>query len=321
LRIVAAARSRPPVVLIGNVDARLVQNVRRLATKLGVETVAHSQAPVEDRHESAALERVMRSLTEPGAADLRRAIDEQQLVLHYQPKFTAAKAGTVAGVEALIRWNHPDFGLLLPSRFLPRAESAGLLPDVTDFTITEAMRQHALWRDRGIDLPIAVNLAPELIKDDRFPDRLMASLRQFDVPPSRLTLDVKETGRLADRSLCTDALTRLRFAGVGLALDDYGVGLSSLTELYRMPFTEVKIDGALVADAAYIEDADIVLNAIIRLAHELSIVATAEGVETRSQIDRVVAHGCDFAQGMWLCEPRGAADLARFLASATMPRS
>ena len=188
------------------------------------------------------------------------------------------------------------------------------MTEITDFTITEAIHQYALWRDRDLDLPIAVNLAPGLVKDSGFPDRLMSSMRQFDMPPARFTLDVKEMDRLADRDLCLDAFTRLRAAGVGLALDDYGVGLSSLTELYRMPFTEVKIDGALILDASHNEKASIVMEAIVRLGHELSMVVTAEGVESRAQLDRVIASGCDCAQGTLLCYPRPPADLERFLA-------
>lgn len=248
------------------------------------------------------------------AVELYRALAEQELTLHYQPKLTAGGSPMVTGVEALVRWNHPEHGLLLPGQFLPLVEQAGLMTEITDFTITEAIQQHALWRDRGIDLPIAVNLAPALVKDEGFPDRLIGSLRQFDVPPTRLTLDVKEMDGLADRALCLEVFTRLRAAGVGLALDDYGCGVSSLTELYRMPFTEVKIDGALIADASRDENAGIVMRAIVRLAHELFMVVTAEGVETESHLERVILSECDFVQGALLCSPRPPADLERFIA-------
>jgi diguanylate cyclase len=250
----------------------------------------------------------------PDAADLCRALDEQELTLHYQPKLTAGGSPMVTQVEALVRWNHPQLGLLLPGQFLPLADAAGLMTEITDFTITEAIQQYALWRDRGIDLPVAVNLASTLIKDERFPDRLMSSLRQFDVPPTRLTLEVKEMEKLSDRALCLEAFTRLRAAGVGLALDDYGSGLSSITELYRMPFTEVKIDGALIADASRDENAGIVMRAIVRLAHELFMVVTAEGVETDLHLDHAVFSECDFAQGTLLCGPRPPVELERFLA-------
>jgi EAL domain-containing protein (putative c-di-GMP-specific phosphodiesterase class I) len=316
IRLIADSPCRPPAVLIGEVDAKHLQSVRHLATDLGVKTVRTAD-PLDGGLESpAALGNAVRSLITPDSAALRRALDEQQLALHYQPKFVSGDSRWIAGVEALVRWNHPDLGLLPPDRFLPLAEAAGLLADVTDFTITEAIHQHALWRDRGMDVPVAVNLAPELIKDVGFSDRLVGSLRQFDVEPSRLTIEVKETDRLADRALCLDAFSRLRLAGVGLALDDYGAGRSSLTELYRMPFTEVKIDGSLVADASGTKDARIVLRTIVRLAHELRMVVTAEGVETREQLGGVTAAGCDLSQGTLLCGPRHPADLEAVLAGA-----
>jgi EAL domain-containing protein (putative c-di-GMP-specific phosphodiesterase class I) len=254
----------------------------------------------------------------PDAADLCRALDDHELTLHYQPKLTAGGSPTVTGVEALVRWNHPELGLLLPGRFLPAADAAGLMTEITDFTITQAIQQYALWRDRGIDLPVAVNLAPALVKDEGFPDRLIASLRQFDVPPTRLTLEVKEMDGLADRALCLEAFTRLRGAGVGLALDDYGCGMSSITELYRMPFTEVKIDGALIADASRDDNAGIVMRAIVRLAHELWMVVTAEGVETELQFNHAISSQCDFAQGTLLCGPRSPADLEQYLADTSI---
>lgn len=252
----------------------------------------------------------------PSAADLRRALDEHDLTLYYQPKFDCADERTLVGAEALIRWSHAEMGVLAPSCILPLARDANLLAEVTDFTLTEAIRQHAAWRDQGMDLPVAVNLAPGLIRDARFPDRLLNSLRQFDVPPSRLTLELKETESVSDRELCVDTLEQLRRAGVGLALDDYGAGLSSITELYKLPFTEVKIDRALVLDAAHNTRARLVLRSIVRLAHALSLDVTAEGVESRSDLVSAMAAGCDWMQGALLCEPNPPSGVARFVRDA-----
>jgi EAL domain-containing protein (putative c-di-GMP-specific phosphodiesterase class I) len=137
-------------------------------------------------------------------------------------------------------------------------------------------------------------------------------LREFDVSPSRLMLEVKESGSLGDRDLCLDVFSQLRLAGVGLALDDFGSGFSSLTKLYRMPFTEVKLDRTLVADAPKVADAATIVRAIIGLAHELSISVCAEGVETRAEPDLLAAAGCDTTQGTLLCEPRPAFAIERY---------
>jgi diguanylate cyclase len=247
------------------------------------------------------------------SADLRRAIDEHELTLYYQAKFDSADERTVVGVESLIRWNHPRRGVLPPDCILPLAKDAGLLTEVTDFTITQAIRQHAAWRDQGIDLPITVNLAPGLISDAGFPDRLLNSLHEFDVPASRLTLDLKEIESVGDRGLCIDALGRLRGAGVGLALDDFGAGLNSITELYELPLTEIKIHRGLVVDAARLAQARTVLRSIVRLAHALSLNVTAEGVEDRSDLVCAMAAGCDWVQGTLLSAPTLPFGVAEFL--------
>ena len=245
LRAIATVAPGSRVILVGQHDERVVQSVRRLAGQLGVQIAACLQDPVRLEVLGATLERCRPSASDPTAAELRTALQEHQLCLHFQPKFTCAtNARRPVALEALVRWQHPELGLLLPGRFLRLAEEAGLMADVTDFTLTEAIHQLALWRDRQMDVTLAVNLAPRLLKDSGFPDRLLANLRQFDIPPERLMLEVQETAALVDRELCMDAFTRLRLNGVGLALDDFGTGFSSLTELYRMPFNELKIDGS-----------------------------------------------------------------------------
>lgn len=310
--IIATAQCCPSLVLI---DAQnRLKHLQRLATKL------HLDAPIDVPTLAGvpvAIAEALRDMRHvaPNASDLRRALDEHELMLYFQPKLDCADDSIVIGVETLVRWNHPELGVLLPSSILPLAESSGLLTEITDFTITEAIQQYAAWRAQGIDLPIAVNLAPGLIRDQECAERLLNGLCQFDVNPSRLTLELQETENVNDRDLCVDVLERLRRAGVGLALDDYGTGVSSITELYKLPFTEVKIDRDLIGDASRNRDARVVLRSIVRLAHELSIDVTGEGVETREELASVVAAGCDSMQGALLCEPRPAFDVEKFLRS------
>ena len=175
---------------------------------------------------------------------MRRGIEEHELVVHYQPKVVRSGGDwQVRSAEALVRWRHPRFGLLYPGEFLPLAEQSGLIVDVTDFVLTDAVRQIGHWRQRGLDLAAAVNLSPRLVQDLEFPDRLTRLLREFEVAPEQLTLEVTEAASLDDPELVMDIFTRLRVKGVGLSLDDFGTGTSSLTQLYKMPFSEVKIDG------------------------------------------------------------------------------
>lgn len=312
LEIIAGAQCRPSIVLI---DAqKRLQHLQRLAAKL------HLNAPVHVPKLFDAAAAVLEALNgarriPPDALQLRRALDEHDLMLYYQPKLECANERSVISVEALVRWSHPQLGVLLPSCILPLAAASGLLTEVTDFTITEAIQQHVAWRNQGIDLPIAVNVAPALIRDEGCVERLLNSLHQFDISPSRLTLELKETQNVSDRDLCVDVLERLRRAGIGLALDDYGTGLSSITELYKLPFNEVKIDRDLIADASHNRDARVVLRSIVCLAHALSIDVTGEGVETPAELGSAVAAGCDSVQGRLLCEPMPPFEVERFLRS------
>ena len=183
--------------------------------------------------------------------ELRRAIDEHELIVHYQPKVVrAANDWHVRSAEALVRWRHPRLGLLYPGEFLPLAEQSGLIVDLTDFVLTDAIRQIGHWSTRGLDLGAAVNLSPRLVQDLEFPERLTRVLREFEVRPEQLTLEVTEAASVDDPELVMDIFTRLRVKGVGLSLDDFGIGTSSLTLLYKMPFSEVKIDGLLIAEIA-----------------------------------------------------------------------
>ncbi len=282
LRALAHARRRPAVVLVGAVEPRLYRSIEQLASRLELDALAHVIRADDAARLAASFLHNGAAQVLPSEPDLRRAIEQGELTLHYQPKFACDDERLVLAVEALVRWRHPTLGLLRPHRFLPLAESTGLLGDLTDFTITEAVRQQSVWAAHGLDVPVAVNLAQGLIRDAGFPDRLASCLLEYGVSPQRLTLEVKESGEPADRELISDVLGRLRLAGVGIALDDYGTGVSSLTELYQLPFTELKVDRALIADAPAAGAGRTVLRGIVRLANELGIEVCGEGVETRA---------------------------------------
>src|SRR5690606_28536034 len=199
----------------------------------------------------------------------------------------------VRSAEALVRWRHPSLGLLYPGEFLTLAEQSGLIVGITDFVMTDAIRQIGHWRSRGLNLAVAVNLSPRLVQDLEFPDRLNRIFREFDTAPEQLTLEVTEAASLDDPELVMDIFTRLRVKGVGLSLDDFGTGTSSLTQLYKMPFSEVKIDGSLIADVDTSKAAATVVRAIVELAHNLSLSACAEGVETAAAFEFLDQVGCD----------------------------
>jgi EAL domain-containing protein (putative c-di-GMP-specific phosphodiesterase class I) len=308
--------ARPTTVLIGSVGPRVLASTRRAAESRGLPVVGVGGRPLD----AIAIERLLTPhlIVAPPIqrAELEQAIAELELTLFYQPKLCLT-GGTVEirGVEALIRWQHPRRGLLQPRHFLNAIEESGLMAQLTDFVMAEAVRQSGLWRSRGVVLETIINLSTRLVQDRGFPDRLAVLLQENDFPPQQLVLDVTESLHAEDQSLLLDVFTRLRILGVGLSLDNFGTGLSSLTELYRMPFSEIKVDHSLIADVPRERDARVIVRAIVTLAHSLNLSVCAEGVETRQMLDFVRSAGFDTAQGRFFCEPVKAEEVEQIVRS------
>jgi EAL domain-containing protein (putative c-di-GMP-specific phosphodiesterase class I) len=244
--------------------------------------------------------------------ELEQALAEHELTLVYQPKLAIASGvPRIQGVEALVRWQHPRRGLLEPRHFLCAAEGYRMMTNLTDYVMTEAVRQAAHWRNCGLTLELVINLSTELVRDRGFPERLAVLLEENEFPAQRLVLDVTESPSVADRDLLLDVFTRLRTLGVGLSLDNFGTGLSSLTELYRVPYSELKVDHTLIADVARESEARVIVQAIVNLAHDLHVAVCAEGVETHQMLDFVRGAGFDSAQGRYFSEPVRGADVQR----------
>src|SRR5687768_12714251 len=280
LRYLARQNVTSGILLASGMDQRVLASARQLGESLGLKMLGTLQKPAMLEDIESLLAKHLEPNSRISVEELRRAIDEHELVVHYQPKVVrAANDWHVRSAEALVRWRHPRLGLLYPAEFLPLAEQSGLIIGVTDFVLTDAIRQIGHWRQRGLDLGAAVNLSPKLVQDLEFPDRLSHIFREFEVTPEQLTLEVTEAASLDDPELVMDIFTRLRVKGVGLSLDDFGTGTSSLTQLYKMPFSEVKIDGALTAETMSSKPAATIAKAIIDLAHNLSLTVCAEGIE------------------------------------------
>ncbi len=308
--------SKPPTLLVGTLQSRVLAGVRRTATARGLPIVGTRHRPLRELDIEQTLAPYVSAPPPTSRAELERALAEHEFTLFYQPKVSLKSTQLrVQGVEALIRWNHPRRGLLQPRQFLPAVETHNLVTDLTDYVITESVRQAEVWRRRGLTLETVVNLSPRLIRDREFPNRLAGLLREYDVPPAAIVLDVTETAGQSDRELLLDVFTRLRILGVGLSLDNFGTGVSSLTELYRMPFSEIKIDHALLADVARECDAELVVRAVISLAHTLGLTVCAEGVETRDMLDFARSAGFDSAQGRLFCAPVPANAIERLVDS------
>jgi EAL domain-containing protein (putative c-di-GMP-specific phosphodiesterase class I) len=234
-------------------------------------------------------------------ASFEQALGEQRLHMVYQPKI-ALRDGCLKRVEALVRWDDPERGAVEPSRFVPLAERHGLIDPLTQWGLTTVLKQWLKWRDDGIDTCIAFNISALSLQHLDFPDLVERECRALGVPTDRLVMELTESATQPLINLM-DTLTRFRIKGIGLAIDDFGTGYSSLMQLRQLPFTEVKIDQAFVADVEQSRDCRLIIQSIADLAHGLGLTATAEGVETLGQLRLVRELGCDVAQGYLIARP------------------
>jgi EAL domain-containing protein (putative c-di-GMP-specific phosphodiesterase class I) len=244
--------------------------------------------------------------------ELRRAIENGGLVLHYQPK-AELETGEVSHVEALVRWEHAERGLIPPMEFIPLAEHTGLIKPLSDYVLEEALRQCREWHDGGLELTVAVNLSVRNLLDDELPDQIASLLAKWGVPAERLLVEITESTIMADPARALEVLSRLSDMGVGLAIDDFGTGYSSLTYLKRLPVDELKIDRTFIANMAADEEDAFIVRSTIDLGRNLGLQVVAEGVEDEESWNTLADLGCDFAQGYYLSRPVPAGDLARWL--------
>ncbi|WP_438391957.1 putative bifunctional diguanylate cyclase/phosphodiesterase [Caballeronia sp. DA-9] len=248
--------------------------------------------------------------------DLRLACERKQLMLYYQPKFTAP-SGPVTGVEALLRWNHPTRGIVEPDAFIGLAERTGLIIQIGEWVIDEACRQLRLWqRDAWPQLTVAVNISALQFSHPRLISTVSAALQRYCLAPDSLTLEITESTAIRDIDASMQILQQLRTLGVRIAIDDFGTGYSSLLYLKRLPASELKIDRAFVSDLGVDAGNGAIVSAIVSLGQTLHLNIVAEGVETGAQQDLLTRMGCHSLQGFLLCRPQPAAELERFLVTA-----
>ncbi len=248
---------------------------------------------------------------------LRQALAEDTLQLYYQPQVDLV-SGRVSGVEALLRWPHPERGFIPPDQFIPLAEQTGLIAPLTTWVLATALRQTQAWQTAGLDLDVSVNLSARTLHDPTLLALVTDLLDRYTVAPAQLTLEITESALMVDPAHALVTLTRLTELGVRIAIDDFGKGYSSLDYLKRLPVDEVKIDKSFVlglGDTADVTDAAIV-RAVVAIAHALDLRVVAEGVETPAAWERLRALGCTLAQGYYLTRPLPAPELEQWLKDA-----
>ena len=246
--------------------------------------------------------------------ELRRAIGRGQLELFYQPQVSPA-SGRVDAVEALVRWRHPQRGLVAPDEFLPLAERTGLMRALTLWVLESAIRECAAWRKGGLDLHVAVNLSAGNLVDVALPNEIERLLRRWKVPPHVVHLEITETTAMSDPARTRAVLARLNALGTPLTIDDFGTGYSSMSHLRSLPVQELKIDRSFVSRMATNPNDHAIVVATIELGHALGLRIVAEGVEDRATLRELAARGCDVVQGYLFAEPLTVRELQAWLAA------
>lgn len=311
---------RGGLTLVSGEDERILRTAERLARAHHLDVLGALNKPVSPHTLQELLARhALHVASQPHAVhrtytpqQLRQAIDNGQLLNHYQPKVSLA-SGALIGVETLVRWQHPDDGLVEPDQFIGIAEEHGLIDDLTRTVLTTALHQGGAWHAGGLPLQVAINISMDNLDSLDFPDMVEREAAAAGMPLTHLVLEVTESRLMKDPLSPLDILTRLRLKHIDLSIDDFGTGHSSLAQLRDIPFTELKIDRGFVHGASRNAYLQAILEASLGMARQMGMKTVAEGVEERADWDLLRASGCDVAQGYLVGKPMPAAELPGWL--------
>lgn len=313
LRVLVDRVKNAKICLMSGSDTRVLNSARRLGSAHGLDVVAAFEKPIDVTLLRSTLDQLSAGTNhDVVGADVAQALALDQLILYYQPVIEIATR-RVKGAEALIRWAHPTRGILPPADFLDEIVKEGLMPPMTEHVLTTAIHQVAKWHHAGEDLTVSVNLTASSLLELSLPDHIAELCAAQQVPPEKLVLEVTETEAMRDVTRTMDVLLRMRIRNIGVSIDDFGTGHSSLRELQRMPFSEMKIDKSFVLDMANNRDCTVIVNSIIDLGHNLGLKVIAEGVEDVRTWRMLAERNCDLAQGFYMAKPMPAKEFSRWL--------
>lgn len=314
MRRIATLDCAPSLILVSGHDSGVLHSAEKLGRAHKLNILASLSKPIDidalqtlitGQSQNAFAQTVFKpnkSKAPLSEAELRKAISENQLLLHYQPKFQARDESLVSA-EALVRWQHPEQGLLFPDKFIPLAEDSGLIGELTHWVINKAVEQEQNWQAQGLNIGIAVNISAIDITSLTLPEQLATLLKEKRLDPTRIVLEITESALMGELVTSLDILTRMRLKGFGLSIDDFGTGYSSLSQLHRVPFSELKIDRSFVSNITGDEEARAIVKTCILLGHELKMNVVAEGVEKASDLKILQELGCDLVQGYYFSKP------------------
>jgi len=248
----------------------------------------------------------------PTAIDLKNAIDNDHLRLHFQPQIDV-QSGKMIGAEALVRWLHPDHGLIFPDSFIELAEISDLMGQLTSKVLDLAIERISIMQGQGCKIPISVNVSANNISSLELPEELNNKVRLQKLDPGLLTIEITESALMGELVTSLDILTRLRMKGFALSIDDFGTGFSSLSQLHKVPFNELKVDKSFVMEMDKDHEAKAIVKTCIMLGHELNMKVVAEGVETDNALKMLKKMGCDIAQGYYISRPLSEFDFQQWI--------
>jgi EAL domain-containing protein (putative c-di-GMP-specific phosphodiesterase class I) len=323
MRSLAARQCKARIVLMSGIGERVLETAEKLALSLGLCLAGHLQKPFR----LAELELVLRGHApsqtvtpqEPPPSldipeeEVRRAVEREEFVLHYQPQIEIA-TGSVCGLEALARWQHPQRGLIFPDNFIGRIEALGLIDRFGWLMVNRGLSEAKQFVDQaGQMLRMALNASVDSLRDLRFPDTFAALLEKYGVAAERVVIEITETGLIKELNQTLDVLTRLRVKNIQLSIDDFGTGYAVMQQLRNIPANELKIDRTFVMHMLSNGSDRVMVQKTIEIGHELGMSVIAEGVETDAQLDFLRWKGCDQAQGYLISRPLAPQKLAAWL--------
>lgn len=314
LRWLAGRQISSRILLISGEGTRVLNAALRLGEELKLNMLGTMQKPLR----LSVLEKFLQNVhqTLPSAESLRSALEQRQMVLHYQPQIALDASGeTIVGMEALVRWQRPDVGLVPPAEFIPLVEQSGLIVPMTEYVLMQAVQEIIAWREQGLALAVAVNISPMLLERLDLPDFFSEMVSRAGVEPNKLKLEVTESGTMQNVTRSMDILTRFRLKGFDLCMDDFGTGYSSLVQLHRMPFSELKIDKSFLLECERNDEARVIIHTCVDLARNLGLSVCAEGVETKAALQLLQDFGCTHAQGYYIGRPMPAAEVLKWAAA------
>lgn len=310
------------LILVSGYDVSVLHSAQKLAKEHKLNIVASFSKPISVRGLQATLKSLLSNNSVQTSRnmsglpiqpdDIRLAVEQEQFCLHYHPQIYI-QTGKLAGIEALVRWQHPKHGMIYPNSFIPLIEKWGLIADFTEEVLRQLIKQIAVWKAEGFLPKVSFNIAAQSFDSINLPEHLTRLVDTHQLDSKLLGLEVTETSLMSELITSLDILTRLRMKGFALSIDDFGTGYSSLSQLHRAPFSELKIDKSFVMHMVEDEEARAIVETCILLGHKLNMKVVAEGVQSKAIWDKLSVMGCDIAQGFYISKPLPGANILQWI--------